>query len=295
MRRSPCRRRLPTRRWALVSRPGSRGRRRRVSGGADSTCLWHVLRALGYRVRAVHVATPWPAEADADARTVPGPSGPRSSTPPRLNLRRSPSPPALPADRGAGPSRHRPHRLQIQIETVLYRIERLTCRHPPTAQGRCRPAAAHPLARGDDGDPAPHDLSVSVGGTDERRHEARAISRASRCRRPRARPISISRARQPAGALGPAAAPSAAPRGVPRRPSLVPGYRARPVMADLGEGPRWCAPTGRSVSRGRSSGARGVSNTRRPCRGWVGHGGIASRAARGGGRCRWTKRSGTRA
>jgi len=26
-----------------------------VSGGADSTCLWHVLRALGYLVRAVHV------------------------------------------------------------------------------------------------------------------------------------------------------------------------------------------------------------------------------------------------
>ncbi len=26
-----------------------------VSGGADSTCLWHVLGALGYRVSAVHV------------------------------------------------------------------------------------------------------------------------------------------------------------------------------------------------------------------------------------------------
>jgi len=26
-----------------------------VSGGADSTCLWHALRALGYRSRAVHV------------------------------------------------------------------------------------------------------------------------------------------------------------------------------------------------------------------------------------------------
>src|SRR5919197_3924595 len=27
-----------------------------VSGGADSTCLWHVLRELGYGVSAVHVA-----------------------------------------------------------------------------------------------------------------------------------------------------------------------------------------------------------------------------------------------
>src|SRR5438045_9200192 len=26
-----------------------------VSGGADSICLWHVLRALGYRVSALHV------------------------------------------------------------------------------------------------------------------------------------------------------------------------------------------------------------------------------------------------
>ena len=26
-----------------------------VSGGADSTCLWHVLGALDYRVSAVHV------------------------------------------------------------------------------------------------------------------------------------------------------------------------------------------------------------------------------------------------
>ena len=26
-----------------------------VSGGVDSTCLWHVLRELGYRVSAVHV------------------------------------------------------------------------------------------------------------------------------------------------------------------------------------------------------------------------------------------------
>ena len=27
-----------------------------VSGGADSTCLWHLLGELGYRVSAVHVA-----------------------------------------------------------------------------------------------------------------------------------------------------------------------------------------------------------------------------------------------
>ena len=39
-----------------------------VSGGADSTCLWHVLSALGYRVRATHVHHGLRgADADADA------------------------------------------------------------------------------------------------------------------------------------------------------------------------------------------------------------------------------------
>src|SRR5687768_8160409 len=40
-----------------------------VSGGADSTCLWHVLRALDYRVSALHVRHGLRgAESDADAR-----------------------------------------------------------------------------------------------------------------------------------------------------------------------------------------------------------------------------------
>jgi tRNA(Ile)-lysidine synthase len=40
-----------------------------VSGGADSTCLWHAVRALGYDVRAVHVHHGLRgAEADEDAR-----------------------------------------------------------------------------------------------------------------------------------------------------------------------------------------------------------------------------------
>jgi tRNA(Ile)-lysidine synthase len=40
-----------------------------VSGGADSTCLWHVLRGLGYEVSALHVDHGLRgAESDADAR-----------------------------------------------------------------------------------------------------------------------------------------------------------------------------------------------------------------------------------
>ena len=40
-----------------------------VSGGADSTCLWHALRELGYRVSALHVNHGLRgAESDEDAR-----------------------------------------------------------------------------------------------------------------------------------------------------------------------------------------------------------------------------------
>src|SRR2546428_8697643 len=40
-----------------------------VSGGADSTCLWHVLRELGYGVSALHVNHGLRgAESDEDAR-----------------------------------------------------------------------------------------------------------------------------------------------------------------------------------------------------------------------------------
>jgi tRNA(Ile)-lysidine synthase len=40
-----------------------------VSGGADSTCLWHVLRTLGYRVSTLHVNHGLRgAESDDDAR-----------------------------------------------------------------------------------------------------------------------------------------------------------------------------------------------------------------------------------
>src|SRR4029077_13148637 len=40
-----------------------------VSGGADSTCLWHLLRSLGYRVSALHVNHKLRgADSDEDAR-----------------------------------------------------------------------------------------------------------------------------------------------------------------------------------------------------------------------------------
>ncbi len=93
-----------------------------VSGGADSTCLWHVLGALGYSVRAVHVhhgvrGT----EADGDAEhcadafgaEVIGADARRTEAELR-DLRY-----ALTAGRGL---RATGHTASDQVETVVYRI-----------------------------------------------------------------------------------------------------------------------------------------------------------------------------
>ena len=95
-----------------------------VSGGADSTCLWHVLRTLGYRVSAVHVDHRLRgAESDEDARfcrdvlgaTVVEPSIPRS--PSEADLRR------IRYDATAGRGlRATGHTASDQVETVLYRL-----------------------------------------------------------------------------------------------------------------------------------------------------------------------------
>ena len=67
-----------------------------VSGGADSTCLWHALGALGYRVSALHVAHGLRgAESDEDARfcreafgaEVVAPSGSEPLSPSEAGLR----------------------------------------------------------------------------------------------------------------------------------------------------------------------------------------------------------------
>ena len=93
-----------------------------VSGGADSTCLWHVLRALGYRVRAVHVHHGLRgAEADADAEHCAATFGaeivhasPAATEAELRDLRYG-----LTAGRGL---RATGHTASDQVETVLYRI-----------------------------------------------------------------------------------------------------------------------------------------------------------------------------
>ena len=94
-----------------------------VSGGADSTCLWHALGALGYRVRAVHVHHGLRGdEADADAahcatafgaEVVHAPSGRRR--------RRSCATLRYALTEGRG-LRATGHTASDQVETVLYRI-----------------------------------------------------------------------------------------------------------------------------------------------------------------------------
>jgi tRNA(Ile)-lysidine synthetase-like protein len=92
-----------------------------VSGGADSTCLWHVLRALGYRVSALHVNHGLRgAESEEDARfcaerfgaeVVDGRGG---TTEDELRQIRY----SFAADR----LRATGHTASDQVETVLYRL-----------------------------------------------------------------------------------------------------------------------------------------------------------------------------
>ena len=93
-----------------------------VSGGADSTCLWHALRALGYRVSALHVDYGLRGEeSDADAHLCVGQLGaeivrltPARRTEDELRELRY----ALAADR----LRATGHTASDQVETVLYRL-----------------------------------------------------------------------------------------------------------------------------------------------------------------------------
>jgi len=97
-----------------------------VSGGADSTCLWHALGSLGYRVSAIHVNHGLRGEeSDEDARfchelmdaevLTPSDTVSQGSTEAELrDLRYS-----LTAGRGL---RATGHTASDQVETVLYRL-----------------------------------------------------------------------------------------------------------------------------------------------------------------------------
>lgn len=113
-----------------------------VSGGADSTCLWHVLRELGYRVSAVHVDHGLRGEeSDEDARFCREVLGaevvalPAAGTESELReLRYSVATDRL---RATG------HTASDQVETILYR---LVSRGAPTGMSPRRDdGVVHPL------------------------------------------------------------------------------------------------------------------------------------------------------
>jgi tRNA(Ile)-lysidine synthase len=94
-----------------------------VSGGPDSTCLWHVLRALGYRVDALHVDHGLRgAESNEDARFCREVLGAEVVQPP------APAKPTEDALRELRYSfardrlRATGHTASDQVETVLYRL-----------------------------------------------------------------------------------------------------------------------------------------------------------------------------
>ena len=94
-----------------------------VSGGADSTCAWHLLRDLGYGVKALHVDHGLRgAESDADARfcrelmdaeVVDGRAGPNATEDELRTIRYGFAAERL---RATG------HTASDQVETILYRL-----------------------------------------------------------------------------------------------------------------------------------------------------------------------------
>ena len=97
-----------------------------VSGGADSTCLWHVLRELGYSVSAVHVNHGLRGEeSEADARFCAETLGARVVAP--SNVQQGGSSEAELRDMRYGLTvsfglRATGHTASDQVETVLYRL-----------------------------------------------------------------------------------------------------------------------------------------------------------------------------
>ena len=125
-----------------------------VSGGADSTCLWHALGELGYRASALHVNHGLRGEeAEADARfcaenlgaeIVEAPPAGRGTEAELRDLRYAVT---------AGPLRATGHTASDQVETIVYRLslQQRDDRDPRASGGRRSSPAPDCLAGRDGG------------------------------------------------------------------------------------------------------------------------------------------------
>jgi tRNA(Ile)-lysidine synthetase, C-terminal domain len=148
-----------------------------VSGGADSTCLWHVLGSLGYDVSALHVNHKLRgAESDEDARFCADVLGAevverdgRGLNEAELREQRY----AVARDR----LRATGHTASDQVETILYR---LVSRGTATGMAPSRPDGSCIRSSGSGAERRPRTATPRACVPDrpvERRHEARAHPR----------------------------------------------------------------------------------------------------------------------
>jgi tRNA(Ile)-lysidine synthase len=94
-----------------------------VSGGPDSTCLWHALGALGYRVSAFHVNHKLRgAESDEDARFCRERLGAKIVEAPPTDGGTEAELRALRYSFVPGPLRATGHTASDQVETIIYRL-----------------------------------------------------------------------------------------------------------------------------------------------------------------------------
>jgi len=94
-----------------------------VSGGADSTCLWHSLRALGYRVSALHVNYKLRGEeSKEDARVCRAELGAEIVDAPALDRATEGELRGVRYSFATGRLRATGHTASDQVETILYRL-----------------------------------------------------------------------------------------------------------------------------------------------------------------------------
>ena len=190
-----------------------------VSGGADSTCLWHSLRELGYRVGAVHVhhgtARRRGRRGRAPLRRADGRRGGRGSSPRRPRRRCATSATGQPRAAACARPGTRPPIRSRRCSTGSSRADRLAASRPRREDGVVRPLLE--VTRDETDGLLPRARPARARRRDQRSDEARADPRRAAPAAPPSRPT---RRRQPALARRRRATPPSLARAVARRAAL---------------------------------------------------------------------------